>query len=246
LGEDEKLLYGVIADTHGNLQALQVVLEELDAASVDQILCLGDIVGYGANPSECLRITRDRASAVVAGNHDWAVAGKFDTTYFNADARDSVEWTRRQLSGDEITYLRELPLVSRVGDVTLVHSSLYGPEEFGYVQTLYDAHLCFHQLETGIALIGHSHVPIVFVDGDPIRYCLPQEVHLSDNIHVIANVGSVGQPRDMDPRASYVIYDSEQKMLYLRRVAYDNTAAAEAILCAGLPVTNAHRLQLGR
>ena len=238
--------YGVIADIHGNLEALQAVLDQLDGAGVEQIICAGDIVGYGASPKECIRITRKRAAAVVAGNHDWAVAGKVDTNSFNGDAKDSVDWTRDHLSPDEIAYLGQLPLTVSMEDIALVHSSLCLPEYFGYIQTLYDAQLCFQELKESVAFVGHSHAPVTFLDGNPIEYFVKRRFTIPADRKSIINVGSVGQPRDMDYRACYVIFDSDTGEVTLNRVDYDRAAAVEAILDAELPVTNAYRLQLGR
>jgi len=240
------LRYGVISDIHGNLQALQAVLDQLDEAGIDQIICAGDIVGYGANPRECIHIVRERVVAVVAGNHDWAVAGKVDTNCFNSDAKDSVDWTREHLSAEEIAYLRQLPLTVDINDATLVHSSLYLPEYFCYIQTLYDAQLCFQELKKRVVFLGHSHAPITFLDENPIKYFVKDRFMVPRNRKAIINVGSVGQPRDLDNRACYVIFDSETGKVSLNRVDYDRAAAAEAILNARLPVTNAYRLQLGR
>ncbi len=240
------MLYGVIADIHGNLEAFETVLEEIDKADIDRLICAGDVVGYAAHPGKCLEIIRERADAVVAGNHDWAVAGKVDTTYFNSDARDSVEWTRAQLSEEQVSWLAELPLVTQVDDISLVHSTLYNPEYFDYIQTLYQAELCFGEQEKHITFVGHSHVPVIFRDDERVEYFLQERYQLQDDDHCIVNVGSVGQPRDSDPRASYVLYDDEKREVQMYRISYDISATMEAILDADLPITNAHRLRYGR
>lgn len=240
------MLYGVIADIHGNLPALEVVLEELDSAGIDRLLCAGDVVGYAAHPSECIQTVQERTDAMVAGNHDWAVAGRMETSYFNADARDAVEWTVDHVSEEERSWLADLPLVERSDDITLVHSTLYYPEYFDYIQTLYQAELCFSRMESSIAFVGHSHVPVIFLDGRPVEYFLPNRFEMAEGDRVIVNVGSVGQPRDSDPRASYVLYDSDAGQVEMHRVRYDVRSAAGSILEAGLPITNAHRLRYGR
>ena len=240
------MLYGIIGDIHSNLTALNVVLDELDDAGVDDILCVGDIVGYAAHPSECLEIVRDRASAIVAGNHDWAAAGKVDTSCFNADARDSAKWTSNHLSDEQLYYLANLPLLETIDDITLAHSTLYSPEYFDYVQTTYQARMCFQRQETSVAFVGHSHVPVIFVDDDPVEYFLRPQYTIPEDCKALVNVGSVGQPRDMDPRAAYGLYDSETRTLYLKRVKYDVSEVADAIQEAGLPSTNARRLKVGR
>jgi predicted phosphodiesterase len=238
--------YGVLGDVHGNLQALEAVLAELEKESVDGILCVGDLVGYGADPRGCVDRMRETKAVVVAGNHDWGSIGKTSIEFFNADAKESILWTRESLTDGETAYLTELPLVAEMQDVTLVHGTLYFPENFDYIQTLYDAHLSFSSLKTRVCFLGHSHIPIVFFNDDPISYFLEPEIDLSLSSKTIVNVGSVGQPRDQDPRASYAIYDSEAGMVYLRRVDYDIKGAQDAIEEAGLPATNSHRLMFGR
>ena len=239
--------YGIIGDIHGNLTALKVVLEKLEEEEeIEDLLCVGDVVGYAAYPSECLEIIREKASAVVAGNHDWAVAGKLDTSCFNADARDSAKWTRNNLSDEDIKWLSDLPLVTTVDGITLTHSTLYSPEYFDYIQTRYQANLCFQHLDGKVAFYGHSHVPVIFVDDDPIEYFLRPQYTIPEVNKALVNVGSVGQPRDMDPRASYCVYDSDSATVYLKRVEYDIEEASEAIEEAGLPKANARRLEHGR
>jgi len=240
------VLYGIIGDIHSNLTALEVVLDELHEAGVDDILCLGDVVGYAAHPSECLQIVREEATAIVAGNHDWAAAGKVDTSCFNADARDSAKWTSNHLSDEQLYFLANLPLTTTVDDITLAHSTLYSPEYFDYVQTKHQARMCFERQQTSVAFVGHSHVPVIFVDDEPVKYFLRPQYTVPDDGRALINVGSVGQPRDMDPRAAYGLYDSESRTVYLRRIEYDIDSEAEAIKEAGLPSTNARRLKVGR
>jgi len=218
----------------------------IKAEGVDTIVCVGDIVGYGANPRECVHVIRERGCSVVAGNHDFGAVGRVDLSYFNADARDAIQWTREQLAEDECAYLAELPLTVRFDSVCLVHSTPYVPEEFSYIQTLYDASLAFSRLEQNIAFVGHSHVPLIFVNSDPVDYFMVGEFDIPPGAKVMVNVGSVGQPRDLDPRASYVLWDTDLERLSMRRVKYDVKATADRILAAGLPETNARRLFWGR
>lgn len=238
--------YAVIGDIHGNLVALEAVLAAIEDEGADALLCVGDIVGYAASPVECIELVRERADHVVAGNHDYGTVGKMTLEYFNVDARDAVEWTREQLTEDQMQYLRELPLTEACDDVLLVHSTPDHPEEFSYIQTLYDAALAFEAQEQHLAFVGHSHVPITFFDSDPLDYYVVNELNLPPEEKVIVNCGSVGQPRDLDPRSAYALVDTEEGRLYLRRVDYDIEKAARKILEAGLPETNAHRLYWGR
>ena len=203
-------------------------------------------MGYAARPRECLQAVRDRAECVVAGNHDYGAVEKINLVYFNADAREAIEWTDDQLSEDELDWLRELPLTAEFDGLLLVHSTPYSPEYFSYIQTLYDAALAFRKMEGRIAVVGHSHVPIVFVNSNPIDYFLLAEFAIPEHEKMIVNVGSVGQPRDLDYRASYAIIDTDSGQVLMQRVDYDVRAAAEAVLAADLPAVNAQRLFLGR
>jgi diadenosine tetraphosphatase ApaH/serine/threonine PP2A family protein phosphatase len=238
--------YAVLGDVHGNLPALEAVLEDIDSFGVDTILCVGDVVGYGANPGDCLHLCRERFHCSVGGNHDCGATGRMDLTYFNADARDAITWTDEQLSERDRDYLGDLPLTAQYDGVSLVHSSPHFPENYSYIQTLYDAELAFSKLEQDVGFIGHSHVPIIFINSDPVDYFLVSHFNLPRNRQVIVNVGSVGQPRDLDSRACYVIMDTDEGKVHIRRVEYDIDAAADNIRAAGLPETNAQRLYWGR
>jgi len=240
------LRYAVLGDIHANLPALEAVMAEIRELGVERVLCVGDIVGYGANPVECVEMVRELDATVVAGNHDWAVLNKIDVEYFNADARDSVQWTLGQLSTGHLSYLGAMELVETVDGITLAHSSPFAPEYFDYIQTLYDVRLAFQHTAARLTFVGHSHWPLIFPEAEPLHCFLPAEYELPDGVRAVVNVGSVGQPRDSDPRASYAVYDSEERKIWMRRTEYDIFAAAEQILAAGLPPTNAVRLELGR
>lgn len=237
--------YGVFGDIHSNLDALQAVWAGMEEAGVDGYLCLGDIVGYGAQAKECLDLVRELDPVIVAGNHDWAVAGKLGLEYFNVQAQAAVVWTRRHLADEDIDWLGNLPLTRQVGDVTLAHGTVHRPAAFEYLQTPYDAHRSFQELHTRTAFVGHSHIPVCFFDGIPITYSLEQRLELGDRI-CIANPGSVGQPRDEDPRASYAIYETDTRVLEIHRVEYDIAKTIGSILRAGLPVLLGERLRIGR
>ena len=237
--------YAVLGDIHGNSHALEVVMESIKNDSVDLVVCIGDVVGYAANPKECIQAIRDISKATVAGNHDFAVARKLDSGCFNPEAREAVSWTRDQLSEEEIAYLAGLPLTALFPDFSLYHATPYHPEQFLYVQTTYDAGLAFGSMRESLAFVGHSHVPVVFVDSTPVDYFLLDEFDVPAKAKMMVNVGSVGQPRDLDPRASYAVLDTDRQCVFMRRLAYDIDAAADAILAAGLPPTNAQRLSMG-
>jgi diadenosine tetraphosphatase ApaH/serine/threonine PP2A family protein phosphatase len=240
------LRYAILSDIHSNLEALEAVLEDMEGQSIDSVLSTGDIVGYGADPVACVRRIRGLSPRIVAGNHDWAVAGTLSLDFFNPYARDAIEWTQRALDEDAISWLRRLPLVDRTGPITLVHSTLASPESFDYLLTAYDAHLSLEVLETPVCFVGHSHVPVTFARNGTLSFSFASHIPIDPNARAIVNAGSVGQPRDGNPHASYGVYDEEARMVEVRRVPYDVAAASRKILQAGLPTLLAERLWLGK
>jgi len=240
------LRYAIIADIHSNLEALEAVLSVLEDRQIDAYLSTGDIVGYGADPVACLKRVRELDTTVVAGNHDWAVANRLSLDYFNAYAREAIYWTQERLEESDIRYLENLELTRRVGDVTLVHGTLYNPDNFDYLLTSYDAHLSFQVQETKLCVVGHSHVPITFVLDGTVTFSFDAETDLGPVDRAIVNPGSVGQPRDEDPRAAFGIYDTETGVFTTERVDYDIETATSKILRAGLPEVLAERLWVGR
>jgi diadenosine tetraphosphatase ApaH/serine/threonine PP2A family protein phosphatase len=175
-----------------------------------------------------------------------AACGKLNVTYFNADAKRSIAWTNSRLSGDHLAYLEAFPFTVQDGAFAIAHGTLYYPERFGYILTALDADLCFAAHERRFAFVGHSHVPLTFAatDGD-ITVMTQPSVRFPDWTRAIVNVGSVGQPRDGDPRASYGLLDTDESRVEIRRIAYDVDACARKILAAGLPPSNAQRLAFG-
>jgi diadenosine tetraphosphatase ApaH/serine/threonine PP2A family protein phosphatase len=241
------LRYGILGDIHSNLSALDAVVDALTAARVERWLCLGDVVGYGAQPKECLDKIRAISPSLIAGNHDWAVSGRLSLEFFNPAAAAAIQWTKKALPRADREWLGTLPLVLIEGEITLAHSTVHDPEVFDYLQTPYDAHLSFRAMTTSTAFVGHSHVPITFFDGNPILYSVEERIDLDERgSRTISNVGSVGQPRDEDPRAAYGVYDDETRILEVHRVAYDVEATVARIRDAGLPPLLGERLRLGR
>lgn len=238
--------YAVLGDIHANLPALEAVFDHIGRTGVDAILSVGDVVGYGANPRECLDMARSEFHCSVSGNHDCGAVGRMDLSYFNADARDAITWTNEVLDESHHSYLAGLPLTAEYDGIELVHSSPHHPENFSYIQTLYDASLAFSGFDEDIGFVGHSHVPTFFINTEPIDYFLVNRLEIPAGEQMLVNVGSVGQPRDLDSRACYVLFDTERNELSLERVEYDISAAADRIRKAGLPATNAQRLQWGR
>jgi predicted phosphodiesterase len=236
-----------MSDIHANLDALKAVSEALQSESIDHTICLGDIVGYGPEPAQCLEMVRRGHCCLVAGNHDYAVTGKLDIETFNPLARESAEWTREQLSAEAMAYLDGLPLVSELDGFTIVHGSLHAPELFDYVQTLHDAYLALTSMDQALCFYGHSHVPVAFLQRETIAYQMgQQELRLGGVSKAIINAGSVGQPRDSDPRASFVVFDSEANVVSFKRVPYDVEATMRKIKESGLPRPLGERLRIGR
>lgn len=238
--------YGILGDIHANLEALQAIIEEMKRQGVEKFVSVGDLVGYGANPTECIKLVRDLGTTVVAGNHDFAAVDKLNIDFFNTYARESALWTRRTLSEDDKNYIRNLKLVEQCDSFTVVHSTLYSPELFEYIQTSYDAHLAFEQQQTPLAFMGHSHVPVNFFKRKNVSFNMETEVTVDESLKIMVNVGSVGQPRDENPDAVCVVYDSGAGKVRLSRVRYDVEKASRKIIQAGLPEILAERLKYGR
>jgi len=238
--------YAVLSDIHGNLEALQAVLADA-APRTDAVLSLGDLVGYGADPLACVEIVAERAQRITCGNHDHAVAGLLGLDWFNPHARAAAEWTRERLDDDHRAYLGGLPLVVEVGDATLVHASPDRPDEWEYLVTAQDGFDAFPAFATRLCFIGHSHLPGAWSLGStgPEHLSGPVDLEFVRGRRYIVNVGSVGQPRDRDPRAAYAIWDAEAGTVAIRRVVYDLEAARQKILDGGLPRFLADRLRWG-
>lgn len=249
--------YAVLSDVHGNLEALGAVLEAVGPERIDRLLCLGDIVGYGADPAACLTRLQACGALLIGGNHDLACIGKLDLDWFNHAARQALEWTRDQLSFTDLDALRRLPLIATEESLTLVHGTLRHPERFEYLVDLAQAVDTMTACRTLMCLLGHTHVPCVIeYQRGPRRItrvvtepqALREVAYQADAEawRYIVNPGSVGQPRDGDPRASLAIIDTTLRRIEIRRVPYDLAAAQRKIRAAGLPGFLADRLALGR
>ena len=245
--------YAVLSDVHGNLEALSAVLADAASEGALGVLCLGDAVGYGADPVACVELLGERSTGMVAGNHEYGALGLLDLRWFNPAARAAALWTREQLGADHQGYLSGLPLSSALGEATCVHASPRRPEEWEYLLSAEDGFEAFADFATRLCFVGHSHRPGVWSLGSsgPAHEDLggpawhDHRVLFHDGRRYIVNVGSVGQPRDRDPRAAYVVWDEDERSITLRRVMYDHKAAAAKILRAGLPRALADRLAHG-
>jgi predicted phosphodiesterase len=239
--------YGIFSDVHSNLEALEAVLAALKQERVDKYLCVGDIVGYAADPEKCLNLIKSIVSVCVAGNHDWAATGKFALAHFNPYAKKAVIQNALQLSVEDKTYLNNLPLVFKQDSLTLVHATLDEPSSFNYLLNSEQAIRSFQALESQVCFIGHTHQPKIFEFKDDCRPILlaTSSIKLRKNNKYIVNVGSVGQPRDGDSRASYCVFDTDKKDICIKRIGYDIKKAQKKILDARLPEFLATRLSSG-
>jgi diadenosine tetraphosphatase ApaH/serine/threonine PP2A family protein phosphatase len=240
--------YAIISDIHGNLEALQSVLAAIDKKKVDKILCLGDIVGYGPNPNECVDIVKNISKITLAGNHDYAPLGKLDISYFNPWARCAIDWTAEELNQSSVDFLLSLPLKIEIDSFTIVHSTPYNPQEWNYIITIGDAIRNFPEFSGQVCFVGHSHVPLIIAQNENKVYQVLTEnpLKLRENDRYIINVGSVGQPRDLNPRAAFAIFDTKEKIYELFRVDYDMTETQRKIRDSGLPEFLADRLEKGQ
>lgn len=241
--------YAIISDVHANLEALEVVLEDISTRGPEAILCLGDFVGYGPDPNGCVLRLRPVLAGAVAGNHDRAAVAGMDVKSFNALAQAAIIWTRDQLSDPVKTYLEGLPDQVERDELLAVHGSVRDPLE-EYILDSESAAASFQAAQFHLCLVGHSHVPGIFIANGEGASGAPfppdRRVHLDDDKRYIINVGSVGQPRDSDPRAAYVWFDSEAQAVTLIRLTYPVERTQKKVLDAGLPTLLAERLAVGR
>jgi len=238
--------YAILGDIHGNLQALEAVFADAQDHGVDTFVCVGDIVGYNANPAECLERIRSSCVAVVRGNHDHYVSYDECLEDFHPLAASVIDWTRQQLSREQIQYLRNLRLSRMVDGFTIVHSTLDMPERWGYVIDVLDAEANFNYQTSSVCFHGHTHVPVVFERQGQVTRRSFSTYTTKLGCKCFVNTGSVGQPRDGDPRSSYIIYEPAKRRITLRRVPYEIEKTQAAIRAAGLPDRLANRLAHGK
>jgi predicted phosphodiesterase len=227
--------YAIIADIHSNLEALQAVLEDMKAQGCTHTACLGDIVGYNASPKECLDLIRGMNIPCVKGNHDEYCGSEAPLEGFNPLAAEAVKWTRRQLKPEDREWLRSLKLTDVVSGFTIVHGSLNQPSRWEYVFDKLAAAANFTNQATPVCFFGHTHVPLAFVKDAMVRGGIYSKFKVEPGNRYFINVGSVGQPRDGNPKAAYVTYDMDDALVELRRVEYDIPGALGKIEAAGLP-----------
>lgn len=232
------MTFAVISDVHSNLPALERAFREIDRRGADEIICLGDVVGYGAHPNECLEVLKKRCSVILKGNHDAAAVDLSVAAFFTSHARLAAQWTHRHLTPENLAILKDLPLSAQRGDLTFVHASPVDPEEWNYVLDIGEVRRALDAFTGSICFVGHSHIPGVFS-----QHGLAEGVQRGERY--IINVGSIGQPRDGDPRLSFGMFDSQAWVYENVRVDYDVEAARESIIDVGLPKMLGERLRSG-
>jgi predicted phosphodiesterase len=240
----------LISDIHANIEALEAVVADIKTHNVDEILCLGDIVGYGANPNECIELVNESCSIILLGNHDAAAVGMLSTQHFNIHAKIAIEWTTDNLKKSGFDYLKTLPLKESKYSTTFVHATPYEPNMWYYITSLEEAAFNFQFFDTSFCFVGHTHIPIVIVleqekevyvhPGDSLDY-----TNLA-NVRFLINVGSVGQPRDRNPKSCYGIIDTDAKAFTYHRVSYDIQKAQAKMRKIKMPEFLITRLEEGR
>ncbi len=250
---------GIFSDVHANIEAMTAVVEAFKSERIDMYVCIGDVVGYGASPNECCNIVRTLTSHTILGNHDAAVAGRMDYSYYYDAARQALDLHSRQLTPENLQWLKGLPYEVRLdrpvgepagggGDVTFCHGSPINLEEFEYIFSIEQAQRCLDIWDDlgSVTFIGHSHLCKSFaLTRDEVFEVVATKFVIRPEHRYIISVGSVGQPRDYDNRASYTIYDSEERSFEFKRVAYDIDSAAQKIFAAELERNFGNRLFLG-
>ncbi len=238
--------FAIFSDIHANLEALEAVCEDAKTEECTHFVCLGDIVGYNADPHECVDRIRAMDCPTVKGNHDEQASLFESSRDFNELAEHAIEWTRAALTKEDREWLRDLRLQRQVRDFTIVHATLDTPGQWGYVFNNLDAVTSFTYQHTTVCFFGHTHVPMAFMRDDGVHRVKIDGLRIDTARKYFINVGSVGQSRDGDWRASYCIFDTENNSIKHRRVKYDLQTAQDKIIKAGLPRLLAERLALGR
>lgn len=236
---------GIISDIHSNLEALESVIEELKG--LDKIICLGDIVGYGPDPEKCIEIIREVADVVLAGNHDWGVCGKTDIKNFNNIAKEAIIWTSEKLGNIEKNYLSTLPLIHKEEDFIFSHSNFSNPDEWDYIIFKEDASREFFHFQEKIGFVGHSHITVTFIKyQDNIIDSYSKLIDIKMDAKFIVNPGSIGQPRDGFKESSYLILDTDENSVRIKRKMYNIEKTYDKIIQKGLPRILGERLFYGK
>lgn len=243
--------YAIISDIHGNIDALEAVLTDIEDWPVRGILCLGDIVGYGPEPAACVQRIMESCVLTVSGNHEAMLflAGQSPAVEFGASVGEPIAMALRQLNDEQMTWIGDLPVSADLPQVTLSHSSLHEPQQFHYIHSTEEAKAHFAARKSSVSFQGHTHVPVIWESKNNQISCFTTAenlVRLAETSRYAINVGSVGQPRDGDPRAGYALYDDDSHLLLHRRVEYNIARAQSRFKKAKLPERNSTRLKGGQ
>jgi len=238
--------FAIFSDIHSNLEALEAILADANESRCTHFVCLGDVVGYNANPHECVERVREMDCPIVKGNHDEQASLDKSSRDFNELAEHAIEWTRDNLTEEDKEWLRGMRFQRQVRDFTIVHATLDTPAQWGYVFNNLDAAASFTYQHTAVCFFGHTHVPMAFIRDEGIKRVRIEQLRIDMTKKYFINTGSVGQPRDADWRAAYCIYDLDKNVVEQRRVKYDLATAQKKIIKAGLPRLLAERLAIGR
>lgn len=240
----------IISDIHGNLEALTSIFEDIDSQNINEVVCLGDVIGYGPNPNECIKIVRDRCPIVIQGNHDAAALDSELMNNFNSNAKAAMEWTKKILTEESYEFLQSLPLRIISEDKTYVHATPFEPKRWYYITSLEEAAFNFQYFQTKFCFVGHTHIPVIIMIGLNNRIKVVQEQQFHYGAHkdsqFLINVGSSGQPRDRNPKVSYGILDSEQETFEFRRLDYDMESCQKKMIAANFPEFLYTRLAEGK
>lgn len=236
----------VISDIHANLEALEAVMRDIELHTADKIVCLGDTIGYGADPLPCLELVEKRCETRLMGNHEYAVLGKLPSQQINKTAKIALAWTQHQFQDNAMSRIASLPMTAEQDDLFFVHASPWEPSRWRYVLSAGEAEAAFKCFDQRICFNGHSHLPMTFaLCEEQIRVKAGHDFQPNEETRYIVNVGSVGQPRDNDPRACYVIYDSDEDEITYHRIDYDIAKTQHKMRQAELPAMLIQRLQSG-
>jgi diadenosine tetraphosphatase ApaH/serine/threonine PP2A family protein phosphatase len=240
----------IISDIHANIEALNAVFADIETHGIKEIICLGDVVGYGANPNECCALIRKNCPVTILGNHDAATIGGLSTAHFNIHARVAIEWTTEHINKASKEFLENLPLAKNSENRTYVHATPYDPRMWYYITSLEEASFNFQFFSTTFCFVGHTHIPLIIVLDENKELFVHQEERIEfsafPNARFLINVGSVGQPRDHNPDSCYGIIDDEEGTFALRRVKYDIGKAQQKMKKIKMPEFLVTRLQDGR
>jgi predicted phosphodiesterase len=240
--------YGFFSDVHANLEALKACIIDFRSEKLDKLFFLGDAVGYGPNPDECVKLIDEIAEVKLMGNHDYAALGLMETEYFNQYAAESMGWTKDSISDKTVEIMSDFELTHVIDQILLVHSSPREPENWHYILDMEDAEENFDFFEDKICLLGHTHRPYIVYKSESGDAILAKdiEVEIEEEYRYLVNIGSVGQPRDGDPRSCYLIYDGDAQTIRLKRVQYDVKSTQKVMAQIGLPEYLIDRLAVGR